>query len=80
MLESLSALIKTLPAWLATVTEILVVAISATTAITLLAGIWLGILIVSRRAKSITAFSLIPFRIEFNVSNKGDRNATEEGK
>jgi hypothetical protein len=81
MLESLTAFIKTFPTWLGTLTEILVVGIGFATALTLLMGVWIGILVVKRRARSIKSFTLIPFGIEFYVSeSKEQRNAAEEGK
>lgn len=79
MLEALIAAVKSLPTWLGTVTEIMIVALIFTTAITLLAGIWLGILVVKRRARSIKSFTLIPFRIEFEVDPRGKKDATEAG-
>lgn len=79
MLEALIAAIKSLPAWLGTVTEIMIVALIFTTAVTLLAGIWLGILVVKRRARSIKSFKLIPFQIEFETDPPREkRDATQE--
>lgn len=75
MLEAIAGLIKTLPTWLYHVVEILTVAILFGAAVTLLAGIWIGIFIVKRRAKSIESFTLIPFRIEFKVP---DNNAWKD--
>jgi ribose/xylose/arabinose/galactoside ABC-type transport system permease subunit len=65
MFESVVASIKTLPAWLATVAEILLVATVFLAAVTFLAGIWAGICIVRKRANYISSFSIIPFKIEF---------------
>ena len=80
MLEALIALIKSLPTWLETLTEVMIVAIVFTTAVTLLAGIWIGILVVKRRARSIKSFTLIPFRIEFEVDPpRENKDATEAG-
>jgi len=79
MLESLTALIKTLPAWLSTITEILVIGIGFATALTLLAGVWIGILVVRRRARSIKSFTLVPFGIEFYTElTKEQQNAAEK--
>ena len=80
MLEALIAAVKSLPTWLGTVTEIMIVALIFTTAITLLAGIWIGILVVKRRARSIKSFTLIPFRIDFEVDpSRRKQDATQEG-
>lgn len=81
MLESLGALIKTFPAWLETAAELLIVAIGFMTALTLLIGVWIGILVVRRRARSIKSFTLLPFGIEFYVEpTRRQKDATEEGK
>lgn len=80
MLEALIALIKSLPTWLETLTEVMIVAIVFTTAVTLLAGIWIGILVVKRRARSIKSFTLLPFRIEFETDPPQEKkDATETG-
>lgn len=65
MLESLIAFIKTLPAWLATVAEILVVAIIFLTAVTFLTGVWCGLRIIGQRANSIREISFFPPKITF---------------
>jgi len=65
MLESLLALIKTLPAWLATVAEVMVVAIVFLTSVTFLAGIWCGLRIVGKRANAIEEITFFPPRIKF---------------
>lgn len=65
-MEMLVTLIKTLPAWLSQIAEIILVALLFVAAVTFLAGIWVGICVVRRRARSITSFTLIPFRIEFD--------------
>lgn len=65
MLEVIIAWIKSLPLWLAHTVEVLVVAITAFAALTFLAGIWVGIIVIKKRARSIESFTLIPFRIEF---------------
>ena len=80
MLEALIALIKSLPTWLETLTEVMIVAVVFTTAVTLLAGIWIGILVVKRRARSIKSFTLLPFRIEFEVDPPREKkDAAQEG-
>lgn len=78
MLELIIAWIKALPLWLSHTVEVLVVAITFLTAVTFLAGVWVGILVIRKRARSIESFTLIPFRIEFKVDdrNKEKTNAT----
>jgi hypothetical protein len=69
MLESLLALIKTLPAWLATVAEVMVVAIVFLTSVTFLAGIWCGLRIVGKRANAIKEITFFPPKIIFKTSD-----------
>jgi len=66
MLETIAAFLKTLPHWLASVAEILIVAIVFMTAVTFLAGIWCGLRIVGRRANSIQEIQFFPPKIIFN--------------
>ena len=70
MLEVIIAWIKALPVWLAHTVEVLVVAITFLTAVTFLAGIWVGLLVIKKRARSIESFTLIPFRIEFRADTR----------
>jgi hypothetical protein len=65
MLESLLALIKTLPAWLASIAEVMVVAIVFLTSVTFLAGVWCGLRIVGKRANAIEEITFFPPRIKF---------------
>jgi len=65
MLETLIAFIKTLPAWLGAVVEVMIVAIVFLTAVTFLAGIWCGLRIVGRRANAIEEITFFPPRIKF---------------
>jgi hypothetical protein len=65
MLEMLIAFIKTLPHWLASVVEVMVVAIVFMTCVTFLAGIWCGLRIIGRRANSIQEIQFFPPRIIF---------------
>ena len=67
MLEILIAWVKSLPVWLSHTVEVLVVAITFLTAVTFLAGVWVGLLVIRKRARSIESFTLIPFRIEFRT-------------
>jgi hypothetical protein len=66
MLETIATFLKTLPTWLASVAEILIVAIVFMTAVTFLAGIWCGLRIVGRRANSIQEIQFFPPKIIFN--------------
>lgn len=66
MLEAIAAFLKTLPSWLASVAEILFVAIVFMTAVTFLAGIWCGLRIIGRRANSIHEIQIFPPKIIFN--------------
>jgi hypothetical protein len=65
MLEMLIAFIKTLPHWLASVVEVMIVAIVFMTCVTFLAGIWCGLRIIGRRANSIQEIQFFPPRIIF---------------
>jgi hypothetical protein len=65
MLEALMAFIKSLPAWLGAVAEILVVAVIFMTAVTFLAGIWCGLRIIGKRATSIQEIQFFPPKIIF---------------
>jgi hypothetical protein len=65
MLETLIAFIKSLPAWLGAVVEIMIVAIVFLTAVTFLAGMWCGLRIVGRRANAIEEITFFPPRIKF---------------
>lgn len=68
MLETLLTLIKSLPAWLAAVAEVLLVAIIFMTAVTFLAGIWCGLRIIGKRANSIAEIQFVPPKIIFKDS------------
>jgi hypothetical protein len=72
MLETLVAFLKTLPHWLASVAEVMIVAIVFLTCVTFLAGIWCGLRIIGRRANSIEEIQFLPPKIIFKV------NKTEE--
>ncbi len=69
MLETLMAFIKSLPAWLGAVAEVLVVAIIFMTAVTFLAGIWCGLRIIGRRANSIQEIQFFPPKIIFKEND-----------
>jgi hypothetical protein len=65
MLETIIAFVKSLPAWLGAVVEIMIVAVVFMTAVTFLAGIWCGLRIVGKRAQSIEEISFFPPKIKF---------------
>ena len=69
MLETLIAFIKSLPAWLGAVAEVLVVAIIFMTAVTFLAGIWCGLRIIGKRANSIQEIQFFPPKIIFKEND-----------
>ncbi len=70
MLETVMAFIKSLPAWLGAVAEILVVAIIFMTAITLLGGIWIGFCIARKRMNQIAEIEFFPPKITFKEREK----------
>lgn len=65
MLESIIAFLKTLPHWLGTIAEILIVATVFMTMMTFLAGIWCGLRIIGRRANQIESITFFPPKITF---------------
>lgn len=65
MLETLLAFIKSLPAWLGQVVEVLIVAVVFMTVMTFLAGVWCGIRIIGKRASSIQEIQFIPPKVVF---------------
>lgn len=65
MLETIIAFVKSLPAWLGTVVEVMIVAVIFMTAVTFLAGIWCGLRIVGKRAQSIKEITFFPPKIVF---------------
>lgn len=70
MLETLIAFIKTLPAWLGAVVEVMIVAIVFLTAVTFLAGIWCGLRIVGKRANAIKEITFFPPKIIFKTDEE----------
>lgn len=61
------AFIKTLPHWLASVVEVLVVAVVFMTIMTFLMGVWCGIRIIGRRANSIEEIQFFPPKVTFKT-------------
>jgi hypothetical protein len=77
MLELIIAWIKGLPLWLSHTVEVLIVAIVTMTAITFLAGIWVGLLVIKKRARSIESVTLIPFKVEFREDRQKNQTTTD---
>lgn len=69
-MESLLAWIKALPAWLATVFDILVIVAIFMTAFTLILGVWLGFCITRKRMNSIVELQFFPPKITFKDKDK----------
>jgi len=64
-MESLLAWIKALPSWLASLFDILLVAVIFVTAFTLILGVWLGFCITRKRMNSIVELQFLPPKITF---------------
>lgn len=65
MLEAIITFLKTLPHWLSTIAEVMIVAIVFMTCVTFLAGVWCGLRIIGRRANSIQEIQFFPPKITF---------------
>ena len=65
MMESLLAWVKSLPMWLMTLFDILVVAVIFLTAFTLIFGVWIGFCITRKRMNSIVELQFFPPKIQF---------------
>ena len=65
MMETLLAYIKALPNWLATLFDVLVIAVIFVTAFTLILGVWLGFCITRKRMNSIVELQFLPPKITF---------------
>lgn len=70
VLEGLLVIIKSLPTWLGAVAEILLVTIIFMTAVTFLAGIWVGLHIIGLRMKNIRELQFVPPKIVFDNEDK----------
>jgi hypothetical protein len=70
MLETLMLYIKSLPAWLGAVVEVMFVAVIFMTAMTFLAGIWCGLKVVGKRANAIKEMTFFPPKILFHEEDK----------
>ena len=70
MLETIIAFLKTLPNWLSTVAEVLIVAVVFMTIMTFLVGVWCGLRIIGRRANNIEEIQFLPPKITFINTTK----------
>jgi ribose/xylose/arabinose/galactoside ABC-type transport system permease subunit len=70
-MESLLAWIKSLPTWLSTLFDILLVAVVFVTAFTLIFGVWIGFCITRKRMNSIVELQFLPPKITFR--DKSDK-------
>jgi ribose/xylose/arabinose/galactoside ABC-type transport system permease subunit len=64
-MESMLAWIKGLPTYLATLFDILVIAVIFLTAFTLIFGVWIGFCITRKRMNSIVELQFLPPKITF---------------
>ena len=64
-MEYILTWIKALPATLATVLDILIIAVIFMTCVTLLAGMWIGFCIARRRMNQIAEIQFFPPKITF---------------
>lgn len=68
-METLLAWVKTLPSYLATIFDILVIAVIFLTAFTLIFGVWIGFCITRKRMNSIVELQFLPPKITFIDKN-----------
>jgi ribose/xylose/arabinose/galactoside ABC-type transport system permease subunit len=64
-MESLLAWVKSLPSWLATLFDLLLVTVIFVTAFTLVFGVWIGFCITRKRMNSIVELQFLPPKITF---------------
>lgn len=64
-METLLAWLKTLPNYLNTLVDILLIAVIFLTAFTLILGVWLGFCITRKRMNSIVELQFLPPKITF---------------
>jgi hypothetical protein len=65
MIDYLLITLKTLPTWLAHTVDILIVAILFLTSITFITGMWCGLVIIGKRANSISEITFFPLKVSF---------------
>lgn len=64
------AWVKSLPTWLATILDVIVIITVFMTAFTLILGVWLGFCITRKRMNSIVEIQFLPPKIEFKDKEK----------
>jgi hypothetical protein len=69
MLETILAFMKTLPSWLMTVAEVMIVGLTFMTAVTFLAGIWCGMRLIGKRFNQVASIEFMPPKITFRDRN-----------
>jgi len=70
MMETILAWMKALPATLATVLDIVLIAVVFMTSVTLLAGMWIGFCIARKRMNQIAEIEFFPPKITFKDKEK----------
>jgi hypothetical protein len=68
-METLVALIKTFPGWLATVAEVLLVAVIFMTAISFLWGFYIGVSMIRKRSHKLATVEFWPPKLTFHDNN-----------
>ena len=68
-METLLAWLKSLPSYLATIFDILVISVIFLTAFTLIFGVWIGFCITRKRMNSIVELQFFPPKITFVDKN-----------
>ena len=69
-METILAWMKALPATLATVLDIVLIAVVFMTSVTLLAGMWIGFCIARKRMNQIAEIEFFPPKITFKDKEK----------
>jgi len=69
-MEFMMTFVKSLPHWLGTITEVMIVTVVFLTCMTFLAGIWCGLKVIGKRSNSIQQIEFFPPKIVF----KGELN------
>lgn len=69
-MELVMAWVKSLPTWLATIFDVIVIITVFMTAFTLILGVWLGFCITRKRMNSIVEIQFLPPKIEFKDKEK----------
>lgn len=69
-METIASWISSLPSWLATSLDVLIIAIVFLTGFTLIAGIWVGFCITRKRMDAIVELQFFPPKIIFKEQKK----------